>query len=751
MTITALPSRNEYTATAGQTLFSYTFKIFESTDLNVYVTPAGQDADDVTDIVMGYSVTGLGDEDGGTITLVVAASIGDLVTIVSDIPENRTTDYQDNGDFLPVTVNADFDRVVALTKQEADRSGRTLAFQESLQNASALTLPNPAALQFLRWRSDLSGMENVDLAATGSPADSSVITYDPGFIGSSPRTVEEKLQESVSVLDFAAVSGTDSSVAFNAACAYRSSIGGGEVYAPPGDWWFSASVNVPVGVYINGTRGTNFIPITGLSGKSMFLLNTLEAGDSGFVVDFPNMISGGFDKCFFDNRPNLISSVKAVQFAGSQVFQNLWFWSFAQSIVQDTAAYSDSVKLDSIICLSLDADTDWQMDLGFSGDGVDINQVHFPMSGRTLPPVGINAAIKQSIRVKNVIGGKHRFSLCNSGDVEIYTESGFVEVNSSSLTLRLHSYLNQTTSPVTLLNDSGGSHKVRLVDCEFNYGLSKSPIDIADVVSNAGFEVEIVNCHRVMTLDGVSGQQHSGIRVANSGEADIDAFNKYSYMHSRLSTLRKDSVVIPGYITVDSGSGSFGGVTEAVVGVNGVWDEASDTYYYRAQLLVDPVRTIGKNGGAEVSVVVASANKAVELGLAFNVGNIGIIRVYRGTATGSYTEFADVHITSLNRLYDIGSTVNGVTWVSRSAAGMDSIQIDPTKFRLVGDEIEVWTDTVNHPTTGTWSVGDMIYSSAPSVDGNDMLLFGRICITGGTPSSPTTHQLMYISTVTPAT
>jgi hypothetical protein len=165
MTITALPSRNEYTATAGQTLFSYTFKIFESTDLNVYVTPAGQDADDVADIVMGYSVTGLGDEDGGTITLVVAVSVGDLVTIVSDIPENRTTDYQRNGDFRPVTVNADFDRVVSLTKQIDEKVNRSLITQESQQGAKPLTLPEPEALDFLRWKADLSGLENVDPVA----------------------------------------------------------------------------------------------------------------------------------------------------------------------------------------------------------------------------------------------------------------------------------------------------------------------------------------------------------------------------------------------------------------------------------------------------------------------------------------------------------------------------------------------------------------------------------------------------------
>lgn len=175
MTITTNDTRDEYTATAGQTLFSYTFKIFESTDLNVYVTPSGQDPDDTTDIVTGYSVTGVGDENGGTITLVSAASAGDAVTIVSDIPESRTTDYQNNGDFLPDTVNDDFDRVVSLAKQTSDRASRTLAFQESEQGVTDLDLPAPEALKYMRWKTDLSGMENVDITAAGT----GYLTPDP--------------------------------------------------------------------------------------------------------------------------------------------------------------------------------------------------------------------------------------------------------------------------------------------------------------------------------------------------------------------------------------------------------------------------------------------------------------------------------------------------------------------------------------------------------------------------------------------
>ena len=171
MTITTNDTRDEYTASSGQTVFNYTFKIFEDTDLNVYQTPVGQTPDDTADIITGYSVTGEGDEDGGTITLDIGATLGDLITIVSDIPESRTTDYQNNGDFRPDTVNDDFDRVVSLVKQANDKVNRTVSFQESEQGVSNLELPTPEALKGVRWKQDLSGFENIDLVTgTSNPA-----------------------------------------------------------------------------------------------------------------------------------------------------------------------------------------------------------------------------------------------------------------------------------------------------------------------------------------------------------------------------------------------------------------------------------------------------------------------------------------------------------------------------------------------------------------------------------------------------
>ena len=165
MTINVNTSRNEYTATSGQTVFNFTFKIYAATDLNVYVTPAGQECNDVTDLTEAYTVTGVGLEDGGSITLNTGAGANDLVTIVSAIPTSRTTDYQSNGDFTPETVNNDIDRAISLIKQVESKANRSLLSSECLQGPKPLTLPKPESGEFVRWKADVSGLENVPVSA----------------------------------------------------------------------------------------------------------------------------------------------------------------------------------------------------------------------------------------------------------------------------------------------------------------------------------------------------------------------------------------------------------------------------------------------------------------------------------------------------------------------------------------------------------------------------------------------------------
>jgi len=200
VTITTNDTRNEYTATASQTVFNYTFKIFESTDLNVYQTPAGQTPAD-TDLITAYTVVGEGLSAGGSITLNVAATIGDLITIVSDVPESRTTDYQFNGDFIPDTVNDDFDRVVSLAKQSQSIIGRTPQFPEATQNATGLSWEAPEVGGFIRWKSDLSGLENIQLNTAVGADNAAAISFDNSSSGLSSTDVQGAIDEIDTTLD----------------------------------------------------------------------------------------------------------------------------------------------------------------------------------------------------------------------------------------------------------------------------------------------------------------------------------------------------------------------------------------------------------------------------------------------------------------------------------------------------------------------------------------------------------------------
>lgn len=208
MTITTNDTRNEYTATGGQTVFNYTFKIFDSGDLNVYQTAAGATANDATDLITAYTVTGVGNSAGGTVVLDSGATAGDLITIVSAIDDTRTTDYQNNGDFLASTVNNDFDRTVSLVKQLKNTIDRTPQFEESEQGATGIKWAAPVTGGFLRWNATLDQIENVVLNTAEDATNAAAVSVsDSGgyFTGTDVEAVTQELGDDVA--DLATLSG----------------------------------------------------------------------------------------------------------------------------------------------------------------------------------------------------------------------------------------------------------------------------------------------------------------------------------------------------------------------------------------------------------------------------------------------------------------------------------------------------------------------------------------------------------------
>ena len=122
MTVSALITRNDITATASQTVFIYTFRVIEATDMAVYQNGVL--------LSSGYTVTGVNNTTGGTVVLDTGVPAGQIVSLVLAMPLDRTTNYQNSGKFLADDVNEDFDKIYIGAIQNENLNDRSLRLKD---------------------------------------------------------------------------------------------------------------------------------------------------------------------------------------------------------------------------------------------------------------------------------------------------------------------------------------------------------------------------------------------------------------------------------------------------------------------------------------------------------------------------------------------------------------------------------------------------------------------------------------------
>jgi hypothetical protein len=163
MTVSALVTRNDITATASQTSFTYTFRVLKATDMDVYQNGAL--------LASGYTVNNVGDT-GGTVDITAGVPNTQIVSLVLAMPLDRTTDYQNSGDFLASDVNADFDKIYIGAIQNENWIDRGLRLQE-VEPTIAMTLPLKADRvgKYLKFNATTGVPEAAEaLASSGTPA-----------------------------------------------------------------------------------------------------------------------------------------------------------------------------------------------------------------------------------------------------------------------------------------------------------------------------------------------------------------------------------------------------------------------------------------------------------------------------------------------------------------------------------------------------------------------------------------------------
>ncbi len=157
MTIAVQTGRWRYVGNGATTTFPYAAKVHLDTDLRVEIDDVLQTA--------GYLVTGVGNASGGNVVFELPPASLAIVVITIAPPILQSTDLA-----APIDVDAtetQFDKTTNILKMLAEKLARALKLKGS-SLFTELTLPDPQAARFLRWKPDLSGIENADVGGAGN-------------------------------------------------------------------------------------------------------------------------------------------------------------------------------------------------------------------------------------------------------------------------------------------------------------------------------------------------------------------------------------------------------------------------------------------------------------------------------------------------------------------------------------------------------------------------------------------------------
>jgi hypothetical protein len=262
MTVSSDLNRISYTGNGTTTVFPVNYYFLEDLHLLVVLRSA-TGVETVQTLTTNYTVTGAGNEAGGSVTMLVAPPVGTTLVIERSVPATQETDYLANDPFPAESHERALDKLTMLVQQNESANNRSIKIP--ITETSNTQVPNSVtrANKVLGFSAggDVaitnSTITQIDAAvasfvnATGNNAAS--ILYDPDGVSAVQATVQAKLRETVSVKDFGAVGDgvTDDTSAFISAIASVTA-SGARLYIPEGTYIITSTLTISGFVNING-------------------------------------------------------------------------------------------------------------------------------------------------------------------------------------------------------------------------------------------------------------------------------------------------------------------------------------------------------------------------------------------------------------------------------------------------------------------------------------------------------------------
>ena len=218
MTISTTDSRISYNGNGVTTVFSFPYRFLANGDL-VVVSVDAAGVETVKTLTTDYTITGAGDDAGGSVTMLVAPASGTRLIIYRDTEVVQEVDYISGDPFPAETHERALDRLTMIAQEIAPNLARAITLP--VGDASGLNESLPAAANRLdrfivfdaaTGATEVSTVTQTQVAsavaaayAAGSTADA--ITFLQEGTGAVSRSVQAKLrdQENLSPVDFGAV------------------------------------------------------------------------------------------------------------------------------------------------------------------------------------------------------------------------------------------------------------------------------------------------------------------------------------------------------------------------------------------------------------------------------------------------------------------------------------------------------------------------------------------------------------------
>ena len=136
MTVSSAVNKVNFNGNGSQTVFAYSFKIFDQDDLTVILRNASG-GETVQSISTNYTVSGVGNASGGNVTMGTTPASGESLTIIREQPLTQGLDLVANDPFPAASFEDQLDKLTFMVQQHQEELNR------SVKGSKTTTITDP--------------------------------------------------------------------------------------------------------------------------------------------------------------------------------------------------------------------------------------------------------------------------------------------------------------------------------------------------------------------------------------------------------------------------------------------------------------------------------------------------------------------------------------------------------------------------------------------------------------------------------